>query len=103
MRKKHREWIRESNTDEYIMRIDSSVERDPGPAEIQAFLTGLAVRGKVSTSLLYGSGLRISECLQSRVQELLGHSNVKTAQIYTHVLQRAWSVAKTQKRGACSY
>lgn len=33
MRKKHREWIRESNIYEYIMRIDYNVERDLVPGQ----------------------------------------------------------------------
>lgn len=64
----------------FIKHHDNRPPRELGPAEIQAFLTDLATRGKVlncmqgqhwlMAGLLYGSGLRISECLNLRVQDV---------------------------------
>ena len=46
--------------------------KDMGEKEIEEFLTDMAVKGKVSSS----------------TQELLGHKDVSTTMIYTHVLNK---------------
>ena len=71
------------------VRLPTALTRD----EARRLLGGLIVR------LLYGSGMRLLECLRLRVrdvdfergetvQELLGHSDVKTTMIDTHALNR---------------
>ncbi|HJS19629.1 MAG TPA: tyrosine-type recombinase/integrase [Anaerolineales bacterium] len=49
--------------------------------EINDFVTHLLQNGYDTPHLRFGAGVRT-------VQELLGHKDVKTTMIYTHVLQR---------------
>jgi len=80
------------------------------PVEASRLLAAVVPAHRLAVSLLYGAGLRLTECLTLRVkdvdvvrrriqllrngydirtvQELLGHRNVATTMIYTHVLQR---------------
>ena len=57
------------------------------PEEVRRLLDCMSGTSKLMGGLIYGAGLRVSECCRLRVQELLGHANVETTMIYTHVLK----------------
>ena len=69
------------------------------PKEIQHIFESLQQPYRLVVQLLYGCGLRLSECLNLRIQdlnldmgiltiqELLVHSDVKTTMIYTHTVK----------------
>lgn len=57
-------------------------------SEVQRMLAAMEGKPALMAKLIYGRGLRLMECIRLRVHDLLGHADVKTTEIYTHVMAR---------------
>jgi hypothetical protein len=60
-------------------------------SEVARLLAGIEGTQHLMASLLYGAGMRLMEF--RTIQELLGHADVSTTMIYTHVLNRGGPLA----------
>jgi integrase len=63
--KSYLEWIKR-----YIYFIDRRHPETAGASEVASILAKLEGRNKLIIVLLYGSGLRVNECLRLRVQDV---------------------------------
>jgi site-specific recombinase XerD len=61
--------------------------------ETAALLSAMSGTPRLMATLIYGGGLRVSECCELRIKDLdfdqedLGHANVETTMVYTHVVR----------------
>jgi len=75
--------------------VQKAVKEAARPAKVDKHVTPHTFRHSFATHLLQ-NGYDIGCSLSARtVQELLGHKDVKTTMIYTHVLQRGGLAVKS--------
>lgn len=54
--------------------------------EMERILTQMRGTHLLLARIIYGTGMRLMESNQLRIQELLGHADVKTTEIYKHIM-----------------